>query len=206
MEAKTIPQPNEFFVPAIYDPSDWEETILIQDDGYTYEDYEKLPEGAPYQLIGGDLVMTPAPALYHQEISGRLFVKLHEFIKEKDLGYIYYAPVDVYLTAENVYQPDILFIRKNRSDIIKKRRIMGPPDIVIEILSPSTAYYDLREKFKVYEQCGVQEYWIIDHRAKKIEVYNGINKKFQLSHEAEQEGVISSKVLDNLKISLSDVF
>ena len=107
--------------------------VLLEKKCYTYEDYAKLPEGARYQLIGGQLIMTPAPSTYHQEISKHLEYLLYEYgeLRQK-LGKVYYAPVDVYLEDEETYQPDIIFISNNRLDIIKKEKIEGAPDIIIE--------------------------------------------------------------------------
>src|SRR3990167_6684556 len=122
---------------------------------YTYKDYEKLPEGAPYQLIGGELVMTPSPIPYHQEILGNIFYELKRFVEETTRG-------DVYFSETDIYQPDIIFISKDRLNIIGEKKIEGSPDLVIEILSPATAYYDLRIKKDTYEQSGVKEYWIVD--------------------------------------------
>ena len=79
---------------------------------YTYTDYARLPEGAPYQLIGGQLIMTPSPIPYHQEISRDLEFKMLAFVEEQGLGHVYDAPLDVYFSDSDVYQPDIIFIRK----------------------------------------------------------------------------------------------
>ncbi|MDP2279096.1 MAG: Uma2 family endonuclease, partial [Nitrospirota bacterium] len=108
---------------------------------YTYEDYEKLPEGAPYQLIGGELIMTPSPVPYHQMIKMKIEYELLKFIDGKDLGMVLDAPMDVYLSETETYQPDIIFISKDRLNIIGEKKIEAAPDLVIEILSPSTAYY-----------------------------------------------------------------
>ena len=144
--------------------------VLLEKKCYTYEDYAKLPEGVRYQLIGGQLIMTPAPLIYHQEISKRLEYLLYEYgeLRQK-LGRVYYAPVDVYLEDVEAYQPDIIFISNTRIDIIKKEKIEGAPDIIIEILSPSTAYYDLVYKKEVYARHRVKEYWIVDPIGKWIE-------------------------------------
>ena len=77
---------------------------------YTYADYEKLPEGAPYQLIGGDLIKEPSPVPYHQILSMRIEFELVKFVEERDLGVVLDAPMDVYLSETEVYQPDIMFI------------------------------------------------------------------------------------------------
>jgi len=195
----------KFLIPAIYSPDMWEETIQ-EKESYTYADYAKLPEGAPYQLIGGNLVMTPSPTPYHQEISRKIALKLFNFTEERELGQVYYAPLDVYLSDKEVYQPDIIFIRKEREGIIGREMIKGAPDIVIEILSPSTAYYDLREKFRIYERSGVGEYWIVDPGLKKIEVYENENEKLKIYSEAETNETVSSKILAGFKISPVEIF
>ena len=195
----------KFYIPAIYPPSMWENQIPVKGN-YTYEDYEKLPEGAPYQLIGGKLVITPSPIPYRQELSRELGFKLFTFVKKNDLGHVYYAPLDVYFSETDVYQPDILFIHKKREKIIGKTKIEGSPDIVIEILSPSTAYYDLRKKFRIYEKFGVKEYWIVDPELKRIEVYENENSKYKIFSEAENEGSVSSAVLKGFEVELTELF
>jgi len=195
----------EFFIPAIYPPSMWKNTIPVKRT-YTCEDYNRLPEGAPYQLIGGELIMTPSPMPYHQELSRELGFKLLSFVKENDLGHVYYAPLDVYFSETDVYQPDILFIHKERKKIIGKIKIEGSPDIVIEILSPSTAYYDLRKKFRIYEKFGVKEYRIVDPELKRIEVYRNENNKYIIFSEAENEGTVSSVILKGFEVELIELF
>ncbi len=194
----------EFLVPDVYDASMMDGIPLKE--SYTYEDYAKLPEGAPYQLIGGELVMTPSPTPYHQEISRKLAFKIVSFLEKNNLGTLYYAPLDVFLSDGDVYQPDIIFISRKRLEIIGKKKIEGAPDIVIEVLSPGTAYYDLRKKYRAYQEYGVREYWIVDPELKKIEVYENQDKKFKIYSEAEGEGTVSSKVLDELVISLNEIF
>jgi Uma2 family endonuclease len=173
---------------------------------YTYADYALLPESAPYQLIGGKLVMTLAPTTYHQGISMRLELKLAAFVIEKDLGMVYYAPVDVYLAETETYQPDIIYISKERLHIIEPAMVKGAPDLVIEILSPSTAYYDMREKFKVYARHGVKEYWIVDPHEQSIEVYQGEEGKFKHVQRVEKEGKAQSAVLQGFAVEVKDIF
>ncbi len=197
--------PPRFLIPKIYNPDDWKDTILDHKT-FTSEDYNKLPEGSPYQLIGGKLIMTPAPEVYHQQISRNLEFKLHEFVIKNGLGEIFDAPIDVKITENDIYQPDIIFIHKDRMDIIGIKNIKGPPDIVVEILSPSTAYYDLREKYDIYEKSGVKEYWIIDPNSKKIEIFGNKSGKFHLNNEARETGSVSSVVLAGFAVSLSDIF
>ncbi|CAD7772607.1 MAG: Putative restriction endonuclease [Candidatus Methanoperedenaceae archaeon GB50] len=119
---------------------------------YTYEDYAKLPEGAPYQLIGGELIMTPTPTPYHQIVSRKIVPLLVQHVEKNDLGEVFYSPIDVYLTEEDTFQPDIIFISKERFNIIGETKIESAPDLIIELLSPATAYYDLGRKYEVYEK------------------------------------------------------
>lgn len=173
---------------------------------YTYEDYERLPEGAPYQLIGGELVMTPSPSPYHQDILRTLGFKLVAFVEGKGLGKVYYAPIDVYFSETDTYQPDIVFISKGRLNIIGEKKIEGPPDLAIEILSPATAYYDLRIKKDTYEQSGVKEYWIVDPIQKTIEIFVNRNGRFEPVSAAKVEGEVESYLLNGLSIALREVF
>ena len=83
-----------YLIPKTYNPNDWEDTVLDKKK-YTYNDYKNLPEGAPYQLIRGKLVMTPAPEIYHQRVSRKLGFKLCDFVDKNDLGEVFYAPIDV---------------------------------------------------------------------------------------------------------------
>jgi len=173
---------------------------------YTYEDYAKLPEGAPYQLIGGELVMTPSPVPYHQIVSRRIEFELLKFVEERRLGEVIYAPIDVYLSETETYQPDIIFISKERLNIIGEKKIEGAPDLVIEILSESTAYYDLRHKKRVYEASGVREYWIVDPMEKGIEVYENMNGEFKVFSKAIEKGRVNSKLLQGFGVELERVF
>jgi Uma2 family endonuclease len=173
---------------------------------YTYADYEKLPEGAPYQLIGGGLVMTPSPVPYHQMISMKLGFELLKFVEKGKLGVVLFAPIDVSLSETDTYQPDIIFISKDRLSIIGEKRIEGPPDLVIEILSPATAYYDLRIKKDTYEQSGVKEYWIVDPIQKTIEIFLNKKNKFELFSSAKGEGEVKSELLAGFSIGISGIF
>jgi len=170
----------------------------------TVQDYKELPEGSPYQLIEGELVMSPAPKPVHQIVLGNLFEVFRKFLKGK--GIIIFSPIDVYFDEENAFQPDLIFISKERKDILKEDGVYGAPDLVVEILSPSTAYYDLRKKKEVYERKGVREYWIVDPEMREIEIYVNEDGKFKLVEEAKEKGKIRSKIIDNLEVNLEDIF
>ena len=180
--------------------------ITLKEKTYNIKDYKLLPEGAPYQLIEGELIMTPAPSPLHQIISANIFEKIRRVSREKNIGLVLYSPVDVYLDEKNAYQPDIVFIGKERQDIIKEDGIYGAPDLVIEILSPSTGYYDIKKKFRVYERYGVKEYWIVDPDMRCIEIFLLNNQgEFSLGLKVCEKGTVKSAILEGLEISIDEI-
>ncbi len=180
---------------------------IAEQKKYTEADYNLLEEGAPFQLINGDLITSPAPVSYHQILSIRLSSKIHNFLENNNNnGICLYAPVDVVLNDENIFQPDLIYISAERKTELLQNRIMGAPDLVIEILSPSTAYYDLRQKKDFYERYGVKEYLIIDPIKKDAELYILENKEFVLKQKSPQNGLISLTTLPGLQIDLQKLF
>ena len=162
-------------------------------------------EGVPYQLIGGELIIRPTPTPYHQRISRRIEFLLIQYVEGNNLGEVFDSPIDVYFEQTETYQPDVIFISKERLDIIKETRLEGAPDLVIEILSPGTAYYDLRKKFKIYEKYRVKEYWIIDPEEKNIEVYVNKGNRFYLIQNVKS-GIAKSEVLKGFQIEIEKIF
>ena len=182
-------------------------TLLTEsNEKYTYNDYEKLPEGAPYQLINGELVMTPAPTTYHQRIIRRIFKLLDNHVEGNSLGEIFFSLIDVYFSETDTYQPDIVYIAKDRSSIIGEKKIEGSPDLIIEILSPATADYDLRHKKKIYERFGVQEYWIVDPMEKSVDVYKNTSQLLELDKRYEESEILRSLLLEGFEMDLGRVF
>ncbi len=173
---------------------------------YTYEDYQKLPEGPAYQLINGELIISPSPNVYHQKVSYNLIILLNKFIEKDKTGTVLYSPIDVYFGEFETYQPDIIFIFKERDSIIKEKRIEGAPDIVIEILSESNAYYDLKHKKNIYEKFGVKEYWIVDPMDRSLEIYVNKENVFTLFDKKQTKGEVKSKILSKLNMEVEDIF
>jgi Uma2 family endonuclease len=138
---------------------------------WTYADYAALPDdGNRYEIIAGVLYMTPAPGTGHQSVSARLVTFLVTHVEFAGLGRVFAAPVDVELAPDTVVQPDIVVILSANLDRITPSRIIGAPDLVVEILSPGTAGYDRREKQDAYARAGVGEYWIVDPGAQTVEL------------------------------------
>ena len=148
------------------------EALKLKDDIWTYQDYLELPwDGKTYQVIKGELYVTPAPTTYHQKISINLASSIWNYIKKTDWGEIYYAPTDIIFSSTDVVQPDIVGISKDRMAIIKEEGIFGAPDLIIEILSPSTHAIDAKTKKALYERHGVFEYLLVYPEEKKVESF-----------------------------------
>ena len=137
---------------------------------FNYQDYLLMPEDKRCEIIEGDLLMTPAPRPKHQEILRKLFDILETHVLKHKSGNIYFAPTDVFFSQENIVQPDLLFISKDRLGIIKDKYIQGPPDLVVEVLSPSDRERDTEIKRKLYAKYGVREFWLVDPEADTVEV------------------------------------
>ncbi|MCC6630021.1 MAG: Uma2 family endonuclease [Chloroflexi bacterium] len=138
---------------------------------WTYDDYCALPDdGRRYEIIDGVLYMTPSPKEAHQAISALLTAHLMTHVQFRGRGRVYAAPFDVRLGPGNVVQPDVIVVRNDNLSIITPDNIVGAPDLVIEIASPSTTGYDRRQKQDAYAAAGVDEYWLIDPAARTIEV------------------------------------
>jgi Uma2 family endonuclease len=174
---------------------------------YTIEDYNLLDEGAPFQLINNDLIMSPSPNPLHQIISGRLLQALLNFLDSiDDDGFVVSAPMDVKLNEDNIFQPDLLYIKADRKADLIKDRIEGAPDLIIEILSPSNAYYDLRQKKDIYEKYGVKEYIIIDPVQENADLYLLKDGAFILNQKVQKTESLNSILLPGFSIELSKLF
>ena len=179
---------------------------VIEKKKYTYEDYLKTPEDQRYELIEGEMLMTPSPITRHQRISRELEFEILKFVRENALGEVFDAPYDVYLDDENVVQPDILFISKARLNIIGEKNIQGAPDLVIEIISENTAYRDLVQKKSLYAKFGVKEYWVVVPEEESIEVYTLKDNTYMLYKTFNKDNILESPYLRNLKVELKGIF
>lgn len=173
---------------------------------FTYQDYLQLPEDRRYEIVDGDLTMVPAPVPYHQKVSRNLEYHLHRHILKHALGEIFYAPCDVVLSDSDVVQPDLLFIATHRLSIITERNIEGAPDVVIEILSPTTEQRDRGAKQNLYARTGVREYWIVDPPAKTVEVLGLKESGYQRLGLYELHDSLTSPEFSGLSIPLADIF
>lgn len=174
---------------------------------YTYADYVQLPDdGKRYEIIEGELFMSPSPTPLHQEISKRLMRELDRFVENNHSGRVLYAPIDVVLNDENIVQPDILYVSKENEKIITEKNIQGAPDLIVEILSPATAYNDLVNKKDLYAQFGVKEYWIVDPGKQWIEIDVLSKNEYQIHQPATKSGSVSSHILHGFRINVTELF
>jgi Uma2 family endonuclease len=172
---------------------------------WTAEDYLLLEEASTLnQIINGELVMSPSPSPLHQIISSNLNDLLKKEAKKLG-GIVFYAPIDLYVNKHNVFQPDLIYISKEKKGIISKRGIEGVPDLVVEIISPSNSYVDRYEKKDAYKKFGVPEFWIVDPANETLEIYSGSQWEKPSLYLAAS-GKVKSVVLNELGFNLTDVF
>ena len=176
---------------------------------WTYEDYARLPnDGWKYEVMRGELYMSPAPSPRHQMISGNLTFELQRFVREGALGKVLVSPIDVILPRGlgTPVQPDILFIRGDNLRIIGEKTIDGVPDLAIEILSPSNWVDDRRTKFDVYADAGIAEYWIIDPKKESVEIFALIGNRYELVEKYGPGDKAASRVLSGFTVAIDEIF
>ena len=173
---------------------------------FTYADYAKTPEGAGYELLNGELIMAPSPNMAHQHTQTNLDWEIQTFVRAGDLGWVYSAPTDVYLTDTDVVQPDILYFSKERSHIRTTKNVRGAPDLVVEILSLSTSANDWGYKKDLYERHGVREYWLVDPYAKQVIVMLLEDGKFEIEGVYREDDTVRATALEGFELDLGRVF
>ncbi len=172
----------------------------------TYRDYCELPEENRYELIEGEILMTPSPSLLHQEAAHRLNESISSHVARNNLGKVYFAPLDVVLSEYNVVQPDILFVSNDRKAILKEENIQGAPDLIVEITSPASRERDRLIKKNLYTRHGVKEYWMVDLEKKCIEVLSLRNTEYYLIGIFFKEDHLSTRLFPDIKLPVSPIF
>ena len=180
--------------------------MLNVKSGLTYADYLKTSDDERYELLNGELILSPSPKEIHQYISGNLYFKIATFVRERSVGKVYFSPFDVVLSDTNVVQPDILFISNERTEIITPDNVRGAPDLVVEILSSATAERDRTIKLDLYAQHGVQEYWIVDPDARTITVLLRGEGGFGVAGIYGAGQILRSPTLAGFSVALEEIF
>jgi Uma2 family endonuclease len=160
------------------------------------EVYNSLPEGTLCQLVNNNLVMSPSPLDIHQVILMEIFFQLQAHLKQNKAGVLRIAPYEVHFSKRTILQPDIIFILNNNLDKIEKTGLKGSPDLVIEILSPSTSHLDMEAKKSIYEQFEVKEYFIVEPNSKTV--YTNILQNREYKELDMETGKITSGLLNTI--------
>jgi Uma2 family endonuclease len=175
----------------------------------TYEDLLELPaDGKRYELIDGDLYVTPSPTSRHQAVLRNLLRILANFVHETRQGAVFPAPLDVVLTESDVLEPDLLFVAADNLHLVTEAHVAGAPDLAVEIFSPSSRRTDTRTKLRLYERHGVREYWLVDPELATIAVYRleqGTYRQ-QADLALERGDALTSPLFAGLIVSLAEVF
>jgi Uma2 family endonuclease len=171
----------------------------------TYEDYRLIPDdGRRYELLEGQLHVTPAPSLEHQHVSKRLFTILLRYFEEGGRGAVFYAPLDVILAKDDVVQPDLVVVRDPAQ--LSSRGIEGAPFLLVEVISPGRAHYDRTVKAQRYAAHGVPHYWIVDPEARRLECFRLGEGHYALQAAGTGNDVVEVPDLPALGIPLATLW
>lgn len=176
---------------------------------WTYEDYCRLPDdGWRYEVLRGVLHVTPAPSWKHQRAVLRLGVLAENFLGTEPLGVVCISPLDVILPGRlaDPVQPDLVFISQERLGIVKDKLVEGAPDLIIEVLSPSNWLDDRRDKFEIYAEAGVREYWIASPMERTVEVFVLRNGDYELLGKFDAGERVRSEVLPGFQPAVDEIF
>jgi len=172
---------------------------------YNYQDYLQLSDDRRYEIIDGDLFMVPFPNESHQHVLAYTFNCLFNYVRKNMLGYVYCAPFDILFSEEDVVQPDIIFVSSENAKVITKDNIKGAPDLLVEILSPSTSKRDMGIMKKLYARHGVREYWIVDPKNEMVEVLSLKGLEFESKLHGVQD-CLHSRVIKGLTVEVKEIF
>lgn len=174
----------------------------------TYEDYVKLtpPDSGNFELLNGRIFFMASPTPTHQEISSLLNTYLGIYIISNKLGKLFAAPMDVLFTPHDTFQPDLLFITKDRLSIIVENKIEGTPDLVVEILSPSNDTNEMSYKKHIYGSTGVKEYWLINVEKQTLTLYKQIDNELRWQKDIQKNELLQSEIITGFELDLSKIF
>ena len=176
----------------------------------SYEDYAAIDDDRRYQVLEGELIVSPSPSTRHQRLLQRLNRALDGHVQATGAGEVFFAPYDVVLRAERpatVLQPDIVFVSTARAAIVTKANVQGPPDLVVEVLSPANARLDTVRKLNLFARFGVPEYWIVGHEFDRIDVFRlGPEGRYARATPLEAGDTLTTPQLPGFALSLTALF
>jgi Uma2 family endonuclease len=169
----------------------------------TYDDLCLLPnDGKRYEIIDGELFVTPAPSFQHQIVVTNLVYFLCAFLRDRPLGRVIVSPFDVEFSQFDVVEPDILYVSNARASVLTEKNAQGSPDLVVEVLSPSTKKIDRTTKLKLYARFSVEEYWIIEPQGISAEIYRRVNGNLELAAKLEATDALTSPLFPGFNLPL----
>jgi Uma2 family endonuclease len=173
------------------------------DTRLTYDDYCLLPnDGKRYEIIDGELFVTPSPRTAHQKIVTRLTRFLSAFAEDENLGEVFVAPFDVVFSNFDVVEPDLLYVSNERASVVTEKNVQGSPNLVVEVLSETTEKTDRTTKLKLYARYGVEEYWIIDPNGPSAEVYRRTPHGLELAAKLSAVDALTSPMFPGFSLPL----
>ncbi|HEX6480115.1 MAG TPA: Uma2 family endonuclease [Ktedonobacteraceae bacterium] len=186
-------------------PADW--VPGPPQGSWTYDDYAALPnDGQRYEIVNGVLVMAPAPTPEHQDIVLEIVAHLRTHIKLAGLGRVFPSPVDVDLGPKNIFQPDVVVVLNAHLDRVTAKKIVGAPDLVVEVLSRGSEVMDRIAKYAIYAHAGIPEYWIVKPATRTVEVLvleNGEYRSLGLFHGPQ---MLLSQVVPAFPVAVEQFF
>jgi Uma2 family endonuclease len=190
---------------SVVTPADW--VPGPPQGSWTYEDYAALPDdGRRYEIVNGVLVMAPVPTPEHQDIVGEIYVALRAYVKLAGLGRVFMGPLDVQLSPENTFQPDLVVVLNAHLERVAEKKISGAPDLMVEIASPSTAAYDRLTKYEKYAQAGITEYWIVKPTRRTVEVLVLERGEYRSLGVFSEQATLPSRVIPGLPVRVEQFF
>ncbi len=186
-------------------PADW--VPGPRQGRWTYEMYAALPEdGHRYEVVQGVLMMSPAPEMAHQGVIQRISHYLDEQIFSTDRGLVFTSPVDVVLSPKQVVQPDVLVLLEKHLDRLQEKCILGPPDLVVEVISSGSVTYDRVVKHDLYEKAGVPEYWLVNIQEQSIEVFVLEQGEYRSLGAFQEKQEVQSRLISRRNIQAAQLF
>jgi Uma2 family endonuclease len=176
--------------------------MRVERSRVSYADLERMPDaGRRFEIIDGELIdVTPAPSPLHQRVVKRLYRQLESHFDGRALGEVFFAPLDVVLTQYDVFEPDLIVVTNRQQ--VTERAVEGPPELVIEILSPSTTKYDRVTKANRYAALGVPNFWIVDPDSRRLQCFRLTHGRYELAGTAEGDGRLPAPHFPGLSIDV----
>ena len=171
----------------------------------TVDDYMALPDDVRAELIGGELYVTPSPTSGHQTAVQELYLALGPPVRDRGLGRVFVAPLDVHLPTGDIVQPDVMFIRAENAGIVEDW-VHGVPDLVVEVISTTHAERDRIVKREVYERAGVSDYWLVDPRSRSVELFRLDAEAYRPAGYLEGAGTVRSPRLPGVEVEVARLF